>query len=58
MNGFVFLKTCLDINDTDEYDYIDSDVFDLPEQNLIREDVLRLVRKCKILNKIFCILIL
>jgi len=61
MNGFVFLKTCLDINDTDEYDYIDSDVFDLPEQNLIREDVLRLVRKCKInkiINKSFCILIL
>ncbi|CAF3554765.1 unnamed protein product [Rotaria sp. Silwood1] len=37
-------KTCLDINDVNEYDYIDSDVFDLPEQNLIREDVLRLVR--------------
>ncbi|CAF1327720.1 unnamed protein product [Rotaria sp. Silwood1] len=36
-------KTCLDINDVNEYDYIDSDVFDLPEQNLIREDVLRLV---------------
>ncbi|UJR13830.1 hypothetical protein I4U23_000841 [Adineta vaga] len=34
-------KTCLDIN---EDDYVDSDVFDLPEQNLIREDVLRLVR--------------
>jgi len=55
MNGFV-LKTCLDIDDTNEYDYIDSDVFDLPEQNLIREDVLRLVRKYKInkiINKIF-----
>lgn len=42
---FFFVKTCLDINDTTEYDYVDSDVFDLPEQNIIREDVLRLVRK-------------
>ncbi|CAF4002774.1 unnamed protein product, partial [Rotaria sp. Silwood2] len=41
-------KTCLDINDVNEYDYVDSDVFDLPEQNLIREDVLRLVRSLKI----------
>jgi len=44
-----FLQICLDINDTNEYDYADSDVFDLPEQNLIREDVLRLVRKYKII---------
>ncbi|CAF3202990.1 unnamed protein product [Rotaria socialis] len=41
-------KTCLNINDINEYDYVDSDVFDLPEQNLIREDVLRLVRSLKI----------
>ncbi|CAF4561541.1 unnamed protein product, partial [Rotaria magnacalcarata] len=40
--------TCLNINDINEYDYVDSDVFDLPEQNLIREDVLRLVRSLKI----------
>jgi hypothetical protein len=43
----MYFKICLDINDTNEYDYIDSDVFDLPEQSLIREDVLRLVRKYK-----------
>jgi hypothetical protein len=49
-NEFVF-QTCLDINDTNEYDYIIGDVFDLPEQNLIREDALRLVRKYQI-NKI------
>lgn len=40
-----FFQICLDINDTDEFGYVDSDVFDLPEQNLIREDALRLVRK-------------
>lgn len=52
----VFFKICLDINDRNEYDYIDSDVFDLPEQNVIREDVLRLVRKykiCKIIKFIY-----
>ncbi|CAF1159072.1 unnamed protein product [Adineta steineri] len=37
-------KICLNINDVNEYAYSDSDVFDLPEQNIIREDVLRLVR--------------
>ncbi len=50
VNEFVF-QTCLDINDTNEYDYIIGDVFDLPEQNLIREDALSLVRKYQI-NKI------
>ncbi len=56
VNEFIF-QTCLDINDTNEYDYINSDVFDLPEQNLIREDALRLVRKYqinKIITKIEC----
>lgn len=35
----------MDIDDVDEYGFVDTDVFDLPEQNLIREDVLRIVRK-------------
>ncbi|CAF0721847.1 unnamed protein product [Didymodactylos carnosus] len=37
-------QTCLDINsNSDKYKYI-NEVFDLPEQNIIREDVLRLVQ--------------
>ncbi len=49
-----FYQICLNINDTNEYDYADSDVYDLPEQNLIREDALRLVRKYKIINIKLC----
>ncbi|CAF1059770.1 unnamed protein product, partial [Didymodactylos carnosus] len=37
-------QTCLNINtNTDEYKYV-NEVFDLPEQNTIREDALRLVQ--------------
>ncbi|CAF3881411.1 unnamed protein product [Rotaria sp. Silwood2] len=42
-------KTCLDINETNaEYQYTDSDVFDLPEQNVIRDDVSRLLHASQI----------
>ncbi|CAM4866542.1 unnamed protein product [Rotaria socialis] len=36
-------KTCLDINESNtEYDYSDGDIVDLPEQNIIRDDISRL----------------
>ena len=43
-----FWKICLGLNESDhEYQYIDSDSFDLPEQNIIRDDISRLKRKCE-----------
>ncbi|CAF0727300.1 unnamed protein product [Rotaria sordida] len=42
-------ETCLDINESNsEYKYTDSNVFDLPEQNVIRDDVSRLVHTSQI----------
>ncbi|CAF5205057.1 unnamed protein product, partial [Rotaria magnacalcarata] len=41
--------TCLDINETNtEYDYSDGDIVDLPEQNIIRDDISRLANTLQI----------
>lgn len=49
---FSSLKICLNIDESHYVtEYTDSDVFDLPEQNIIREDVLRLVCKFEIRNE-------